>query len=81
MVDSIFVATRKINKNWRRKIRCIVKVRYRHPGQYATIEMTENNLALITFDEPVRAAAPIQSAVFYNSEGCVIGGGIIARVL
>ena len=34
-----------------------------------------------SFDEPVRAAAPGQSAVFYNTEGCVIGGGIIARVL
>ena len=63
------------------KVRCKVRIRYHHPGQYATIEMTENNLVMITFDGPVRAAAPGQSAVFYNPEGCVIGGGVISGVL
>ena len=35
----------------------------------------------MTFDEPVRFAAPGQSAVFYDENACVIGGGIISDVL
>ena len=59
------------------KIRCTVKVRYRHYGQTAEISMTDNNMVRIIFDDPVRAAAPGQSAVFYDDEGRVIGGGVI----
>ncbi len=35
----------------------------------------------VTFEEPVRSAAPGQSAVFYDEDGCVAGGGIISDVL
>ena len=63
------------------KISCTVKVRYRHNGQPAVIEFMNDDLIKITFDEPVRAAAPGQSAVFYDNDGCVIGGGVIAGVL
>lgn len=62
-------------------LKCTVKVRYRHAGQPAEIEMTENGTIRVTFDDPVRAATPGQSAVFYDGAGCVIGGGIIAEVL
>ncbi|MBO4422692.1 MAG: tRNA 2-thiouridine(34) synthase MnmA [Clostridia bacterium] len=63
------------------KLRCLVKVRYRHPGQYATLEKKEDGRLLISFDEPVRSAAPGQSAVFYDGDGCVVGGGIISDVV
>lgn len=56
---------------------CAVKVRYHHPGQKARICMREDGRVKIVFDESVRAASPGQSAVFYDAEDCVIGGGII----
>ncbi|MBR0382045.1 MAG: tRNA 2-thiouridine(34) synthase MnmA [Eubacterium sp.] len=58
----------------------LVKIRYHHNGQPAKIIMPEDNKVKIIFDEPVKAASPGQSAVFYDEEGCVIGGGIISRV-
>ncbi len=57
-----------------------VKVRYRHPGIRATVEKTDDDRVRIVFSEPVRAAAPGQSAVFYDEDDCVIGGGIITEV-
>ena len=59
------------------KIPCQVKVRYRHAGQPALLEKIGEDRVRITFEEPVRSAAPGQSAVFYDENGCVIGGGII----
>ena len=61
------------------KIHCTVKVRYHHIGQEALLEMQGTDRVKITFSEPVRAAAPGQSAVFYDEEDCVIGGGIIIQ--
>lgn len=57
--------------------RGMAKIRYHHEGQTADICVTEPGKVRITFDEPVRAAAPGQSAVWYDENGCVIGGGII----
>ena len=62
------------------RIGCRVKVRYRHPGQTAAVEMIGNDTVKITFEEPVRAATPGQSAVFYDDDDCIIGGGIITEV-
>ncbi len=42
--------------------------------------MTAEDVFKIVFEKPVRAAAPGQSAVFYDEEGCVIGGGVIDGV-
>lgn len=67
--------------NEKDKIYCTVKVRYRHNDQPAVIESMNDDLIRVTFGEPVRAAAPGQSAVFYDDDGCVIGGGVIADVL
>ena len=63
------------------RIRCIVKIRYGHKGSPAFIEKAENGAVRAIFDEPVRAPAPGQSAVFYDGRGFVIGGGIIKEVM
>ena len=62
------------------EIECTVKVRYNHVGQKACIRMLEDGKVKVIFYETVRAAAPGQSAVFYDEEDCVIGGGIISEV-
>ena len=77
--DINFMSISELNNN--DKISCFVKVRYRHTAQPAHIEPTNDNLLQIEFEEPIRAATPGQSAVFYNGDGCIIGGGIISKVL
>jgi tRNA-specific 2-thiouridylase len=62
------------------KVSAFVKVRYHHEGQKAVIEALDETTVRIAFSEPVRAAAPGQSAVFYDDDDCVLGGGIIAEV-
>lgn len=59
------------------RLRCSVKIRYHHPGADAFIEGVDDTTVKVIFDEPVRAAAPGQSAVFYDDERCIVGGGII----
>ena len=59
------------------QLRARAKVRYHHEASPALLEMQENGCIRITFDRPVRAAAPGQSSVFYDENDCVIGGGII----
>ena len=56
---------------------CAVKVRYHHAPQRAVIENEGEGRVRISFEDPVRAPAPGQSAVFYDGDGCVIGGGVI----
>ncbi len=58
-------------------LRARAKIRYHHEAAAATLQMQEDGNVLILFDAPVRAAAPGQSAVFYDDSDCVIGGGII----
>lgn len=60
------------------KLECTVKIRYQHAGQAAVIEASDGGEARIAFREPVRAATPGQSAVFYDENECVIGGGVIS---
>lgn len=57
-------------------IRCEVKIRYNHKGASATLLPTGEGTACIRFDQPQRAPADGQSAVFYDGD-TVIGGGII----
>ncbi len=60
------------------KLSAHVKVRYHHAGEKATIERIGDGRVRVIFLKPVRFAAPGQSAVFYDEEGCVLGGGIIS---
>jgi tRNA-specific 2-thiouridylase len=57
--------------------RALVRVRYRHPGAPARLEIGEGGRLRAHFDEPVRAVAPGQAAVFYDGDR-VLGGGWIA---
>ncbi|MCR5777745.1 MAG: tRNA 2-thiouridine(34) synthase MnmA, partial [Lachnospiraceae bacterium] len=61
------------------KVRCRAKIRYHHKAADACIEMIDENRLKITFDDPVKAATPGQSAVFYDENDCVVGGGIIKK--
>lgn len=56
---------------------CDVKVRYHHIPVKAVVNITKEDAVEILFKEPVKLAAPGQSAVFYDEDGCIIGGGII----
>jgi tRNA-specific 2-thiouridylase len=60
-----------------RAVRASVRVRYRHEGAAAEIVAGPDASAQVHFDEPVRAVAPGQAAVFY-AEDAVLGGGWIA---
>ncbi|MCR5529083.1 MAG: tRNA 2-thiouridine(34) synthase MnmA [Saccharofermentans sp.] len=59
------------------KIRCNAKIRYAHKASPAVIYGVGDDMVRVVFDEAVRAPSPGQSAVFYDDEGCVIGGGRI----
>ena len=60
------------------KVTAKVKIRYHHPGEEAVIEKAGAGLLKLTFSKPVKSITPGQSAVFYDNENCVLGGGIIA---
>ena len=59
------------------KINCKVKIRYHHAGGSAEIKNMGDGKVKISFEKPVRAATPGQAAVFYDENGCILGGGII----
>jgi len=58
-------------------IQVTVKIRHKHVGAGASVEKTDVNEVLVTFDEPQRAITPGQAAVFYDRD-IVVGGGWIA---
>ncbi len=66
--------------------RVLARIRYRHPEQPAWLEPLPAEgqgipAARLRFDSPVQAAAPGQSAVFFdqNRHEILLGGGIIRR--
>ncbi len=61
------------------KMHAFVKIRYHHAAVPAVLERVDDNTISVAFDEPVKAPAPGQSAVFYDGENRVIGGGIIQK--
>jgi tRNA-uridine 2-sulfurtransferase len=62
-------------------VRVLARIRSRHPEQAASLTLQEGGRGRLEFEAPVRAAAPGQSAVFYDPEcpDLVLGGGVIAR--
>jgi len=58
-------------------LRCTAKVRYRQQDQPVTVTLISPDQLDIQFDDPVRAATPGQSIVFYQGEHC-LGGAIIS---
>ncbi len=59
-------------------LRCEAKLRYGHKAAPATLYPTGEGEAMLVFDEPQRAPAPGQSAVFYDGD-ILLGGGLIMR--
>ena len=57
------------------KKRVKAKIRYNHGGEYGVLETEEDGNVVVTFDKPVRAAAPGQALVFYDETGTYIYGG------
>jgi tRNA-specific 2-thiouridylase len=57
-----------------------VKIRYKDAGNPASIEQVDDTRIQITFDTPVKAITPGQSAVFYDGSDA-IGGGIIDEIV
>lgn len=62
-----------------RTFRCTVKVRYRQVDQQCELAPTADGKLVLNFDQPQRAVAPGQFAVFYDRERC-LGGATIDRV-
>ncbi|WP_368165938.1 aminomethyltransferase beta-barrel domain-containing protein, partial [Aeromonas sp. R9-1] len=58
--------------------RATVKTRYRQQDIPCLIEPIDDLTIRVTFDEPVAAVTPGQSAVFYDGEEC-LGGGVIEQ--
>ena len=58
-----------------------VQIRHRHAAALARVRPAPDATARIEFEEPVRAVAPGQAAVFYDAQHDdeVIGGGWLAR--
>lgn len=72
--DAYFMSIPDIGEG--KELPCFVKVRYHHAAAPALIRR-EGELIRVLFEQPVKAPAPGQSAVFYDRDECVIGGGII----
>lgn len=53
-----------------------VKVRYRHPAEWATVTQIDEDTLEVTFDEPQRAVTKGQAVVMYDGD-IVVGGGTI----
>lgn len=59
-------------------MQCLVKVRYKHKGQMATITNDGENLKVL-FHKKVAGIAPGQSAAIYEGDDLIAGGFIIKK--
>ena len=55
----------------------MVKIRSAHNAVSAEITVNNDGTAIVHTHEAVNAATPGQSAVFYNNQGDILGGGVI----
>jgi tRNA-specific 2-thiouridylase len=58
---------------------CMSKIRYRQEDQSCSVKPGPENTLLVLFDEPQRAVAPGQYAVFYDGD-CCLGGAVIDQI-
>ncbi len=63
------------------ELRVLARIRSRHQEQPARLELLGGGRGRLVFEEPVRAAAPGQSAVFFDPgrPERLLGGAVIAR--
>ena len=61
------------------ELKCLVKARYHQPQKPAVISKLPDGRVKVVLDSPVKGVSPGQSAVFYDNNGYVVGGGIIDR--
>lgn len=80
--DEVFSSSIDVGAlSWTRDVRvgarrAMVRLRHRHPPAPAELTLREDGTVGVRFDEPQRAPAPGQAAVFYDGEE-VLGGGTI----
>ena len=53
------------------------KIRYAHKPAKCVITMMDNGRVVCKFEEKQRAITPGQSAVFYDADGRIVGGGVV----
>lgn len=81
--DALFSRELKVyDSNWiiekpTKPFRAFAKTRYSQKEQPALITPLDNNEIHILFDEPQRAITPGQSAVIYDENDYLLGGGVI----